>query len=239
MQQRPGLNFTLMLVIIMSLFGSFTTLLFAIQRPRNYEDFFWRKPLIGSLFTLICVSGIIAAFYPNKCSDVFYAKKIVNITHSPTQKADHNKEYPSFKGHHPGCGRFSAHTICVQEHVLCAACTGLLLGAFVAIAGTILYFFVGWSIGTPDFLFVFIGQIGIASGFIQFKLKSHVRLAMNAFFVFAVFLTLVGIDGFANSTLIDLYLLALTILWLGTRILISQWDHWRICNTCKSRCLPQ
>ncbi|MBS7638359.1 hypothetical protein KEJ49_05700 [Candidatus Bathyarchaeota archaeon] len=49
----------------------------------------------------------------------------------------------SIKGHHPDCGRFKAHTINIFGRALCAACTGLLLGALLILPGGILYFFLG------------------------------------------------------------------------------------------------
>ena len=229
-------NFILIFAISVSLFGSFTTLMLAINPPLAQENVPWRRPLIGSLFTLICISGIMAAFFPKKCSEAFHLPKIEEPTISEAKISNFDKCSIKLKGHHFNCERFSAHVIQVGKRVFCAACTGLLLGAFFVLVGIALYFFGEWDIGQFGFSAVLVGQVGIVLGFFQFKFKGYARLALNAFFVFAAFLTLVGVDSLAESVFVDLYLVVLIVFWLFTRILISQWDHWRICHTCKLAC---
>jgi hypothetical protein len=207
----------------------------ALYVPAAQENFLWRKPLTGILFALVCVFGIVAVFFPKKCSET-YLHQTEKPTISETEKSDFHEISINFKGHHPDCGRFSAHVAHVDGHVFCAACTGLLLGALIALTGTVLYFFVEWNIVEVGLSAVLVGQMGILLGFVQFKFKGYVRLTLNAFFVFACFLTLVGIDKIAESIFINLYIIALITFWLLTRILISQWDHWRICHTCKLSC---
>ena len=140
------------------------------------------------------------------------------------------------KGHHPDCGKFSAHVIQVSEYRLCAACTGLALGAFVALAGSAFYFFGGWHIGEMSSLVVLIGVAGMILGFLQLKFKGFVRLGLNTLFVLGAFLILVGIDELVQSLFVDLFLIALVVFWLMTRILLSQWDHSRTCQNCESPC---
>jgi hypothetical protein len=204
--------------------------------PLVTQNFPWRKPLIGSLFTMICISGIIAAFFPKKCSETSHLSKTEEPAISEAKTRSSNRCSITLKGHHLDCGRFSAHVIKVGEHVFCAACTGLLFGAFIVLVGTALYFFDGWDIGQFGFSAVSVGQVGIVLGFIQFKFEGYARLTLNAFFVISAFLTLVGIDKLAENMVVDLYLVVLIIFWLLTRILISRWDHWRICHTCKLTC---
>ena len=229
------LNFILPFAIGVSLFGLFTTLILAMYPPAVQENFFWRKPLTGLLFTLICVFGIVAVFFPKKCSEI-YLHQTEKPTISETENPDFHEISINFKGHHPDCGRFSAHVAHIDGHVFCVACTGLLLGALIALTGTALYFFVEWNIVEVGLSTVLVGQIGILLGFVQFKFKGYARLTLNVFFVFACLLTLVGIDKLAESIFINLYMIALITFWLLTRILISQRDHWRICHTCKLSC---
>jgi hypothetical protein len=236
MRQDINHFFILIFAVSVSLFGLFTTLMLTRYPPTMQENFLWRKPLIGSIFTLICMLGIVAVFFPKKCSQTFDFQKTERLAVSNTEDPDLHKISITLKGHHPGCGKYSAHVIHVKNHTFCAACTGLLLGALVSIAGTTLYFFGGWDIGQTAFPAVLFGGIGIVLGFIQFKFKGYARLVLNALFVFAAFLTLVGIDKFAKNTFIDLYLVFLIGFWLWTRILISQWNNWGICHTCKIPC---
>jgi hypothetical protein len=229
-------DFILTFTISVSLFGSFTTLVLALNPPLAQENLLWRKPLIGSFFTLICVLGIIAAFSPMKCSGAFHLPKREKPAISEPGASESSRRSVTLKGHHLDCGRFSAHVISVDKHVFCAACTGLLLGALIVLVGTGFYFFGGLGVGWFGFSAVLIGQVGIVLGFVQFRFGGYVRLSLNAFFVLGAFLTLVGVDGVAGNVFLDLYLIVLIVFWLVTRILISQWDHWRICYTCGLAC---
>jgi hypothetical protein len=208
----------------------------ALYPPAIQENFLWRKPLAGLLFALICVFGIAAVLFPKKCSETFHSHQTEKPAISGTENPSFHEVSINFEGHHPDCGRFSAHVAHIDGHVFCAACTGLLLGALIALAGTVLYFFVGWDIGEISLLAVLIGQIGVLLGFVQFKFKGYARMTVNTFFVFASFLTSVGIDKLAQNIFINLYMIALITFWLLTRILISQWDHRKICHTCKRSC---
>jgi len=236
MPKGTRLNFTLVFAIGISLFGSFTTLMIALYQPVSQEDFFWRKPIIGSAFSLICISGLITVFFPKKCSEIVY----LNETERPTDSDDENSSVHKapiiLKGHHPACGRFSAHIVRISRHVFCAACAGLLLGAIIAFTGAVLYFFAGRDFEQLGFLTVLVGQVGLILGFIQFKFRGYARLIINAFFVFATFLTLTGIDRLTENMFIDVYMIVLIIFWLWTRIMISEWDHLRICYACGQHC---
>jgi len=121
----------------------------------------------------------------------------------------------------------------VGNRTFCTACTGLLLGGLSALAGTILYFFSNWRVEQISFLLVWVGILGVGFGLFQFKFKGIVRLFLNIFFAFGAFLILIGVDELARSVAVDLFLIALTLFWLFTRISLSQWDHRRICYACK------
>jgi hypothetical protein len=211
-------------------------LMIALYQPASQENFFWRKPLIGSIFSLICISGLITVFFPERCSEALY----LHETERPKDQKDKNPSIRTtpiiLKGHHPACGRFSAHTVRIGVHVYCAACAGLLLGAIIAFAGAGLYFFAGLNSEQLGISTVLIGQAGLILGFIQFKFRGYARLISNAFFVFAAFLTLTGIDRLVKNTFIDVYVIFLVIFWLWTRIMISEWDHLRICYACQQNC---
>jgi len=229
-------NFILAFTVIVSVFGSFTILMLGLHPPKIGPDFFWRKPLIGSIFTLICISGIIAGLSPQHCTHTFRSLRTKKTPSSDNNSSVSQKMSIAFKGHHPDCRGYSNHVIRVNEHVLCAACIGLLLGAFTALAGTFAYFVGGWKLGQASLPALLLGQAGIFFGLVQIKFRGYSRLIVNGFFVLAAFLTLVGIDELAENVFIDLYVLALIVFWLMTRILISQWDYWKICQTCETPC---
>jgi hypothetical protein len=210
-----------------SIFGLSIVLVIAINPPMIYESFLWRKPLIGAVFSLICILGTFAALFPRQCSKTFHSQKEnMNLTSHQTH----------LSSHHPDCGKFSAHVIRLGSYTLCAACTGLLLGAIMTLVGTAFYFFSGWNVEGVSFLVVLIGIAGVTLGFLQLKFRGFLRLLLNMFFVLGAFLILVGIDELAESLFADFFLIGLIAFWILTRIQLSQWDHWRICNNCESQC---
>ena len=187
---------------------------------------------MGLIFSVICILGILAALFPNECSKGLYSqRKNMNLTTLTTHQIHSTS-------HHPNCKAFSAHVIHINSHVLCAACTGLLLGALIALFGTFFYFFGGWHIEEVSLPLVLVGVAGILLGFFQLKFRSLIRMMLNVVFVLGAFVILVGIDEF-ESLFVDLFLVALIAFWILTRIQLSQWDHWRICSNCESPCEVQ
>jgi hypothetical protein len=140
------------------------------------------------------------------------------------------------KGHHPDCSEFSSHVIHIGGYTICAACTGLLLGAVIAFTATVFFLFDELPMGKTSFPAILIGVIGLVLGFFQLKFKGIIRSTLNVFFVFGAFLILVGIDELVKSLIVDLFLTVLIVFWLSTRIRLSEWDHIRTCSNCKNPC---
>lgn len=228
---KPGL--VLPFSIAVSAFGFFTILALALHGAGSSVAVTWRKPMIGSAFALICFLGIVLALSRRKCFETVGHQRKMEITASSSQTSN---SAVATKGHHYDCGKFSAHTMQVNRHVLCAACTGLFIGALGALFGTVLYFFVGWELPQIGFLPVLIGVAAMILGFLQLKSRGFARSMLNMGFVLGAYLILVGMDELAGSLLVDLFSTALIVFWLFTRILLSQWDHWRICRACLTIC---
>jgi uncharacterized membrane protein len=191
------------------------------------ESFSWRKPLIGSLFASICLLGAFASLSPGKCSQALHLKR----ANRPKARG---VPY-AVRGHHYDCGNFSAHVFGLGGHILCSSCTGLLLGALIALALTIPYFLDYWQIeGNP--LIVHLGILGVSLGLLQFSLfkgrSNVIRFFLNLYFVVGASLLLVGIDALAQSAAFALFIIPLIAFWILTRIALSEWDHRRICRSC-------
>ncbi len=234
MFQKIRRNFYLCFLMLVSFFGLFLMgMLASHSATMHCEDPVWRKPLIGSFFGLVCALGIIAAFYPN-CFHIFKIRR--EERYEP--KISRGGSF-AVRGHHPDCGKFSAHVFQIDNRAFCASCMGLLFGALIALTGTIAYFFNGWHLGQGSFL-VIVGILGVVFGLLQFPLlknrRSFIRFFLNAFFVFGTFLILIGIDALIHSLSVDLFVVTLSVFWLFTRISLSQWDHNRICQSCKPAC---
>jgi hypothetical protein len=219
--------------IVVSAFGFFTVLALAAHNAGPTEAVAWQKPVVGSIFASICILGIVLTLSPRKCSETFGHKKRLEAA---TSFHHASNSVFSTKGHHYDCGKFSAHTIQAKGYVLCAACTGLFLGALGALFGTAIFFFVGWGARQIGFLAVVFGVAATAFGFLQFKFGGFARLILNVLFVFGAFLILAGMDGLIESLSVDLFSIALIAFWIFTRILISQWDHLKICRRCSISC---
>jgi len=209
-----------------SLFGVFLVFVLALNPPMVYESFPWRKPVVGLSFSMICVLGIFAALFPQQCA--------TSIHFGSSEKNFKSRWIPATsKGHHPYCKKFYSHVIKIRDRILCASCTGLLVGALLALTGTILYFFLGLSTN-ESLLSMSMGTVGIIMGFFQLKFGGFVRSILNVCFVVGSFLILAGIDRLVQSIIIDLFVTLLIIFWLFTRIQLSHWDHERTCNRCES-----
>lgn len=203
--------------------------------PTMQDDAFWRKPLVGASFSVVCLLGIAAGIYPSKCSSMFHfrrtaQKELTSKSTSPPKTAS------VLLGHHPDCGSFGAHVFRVGHWVFCAGCVGLIQGAVLSLFGVAVYFFLSLSFWSNNFLVFWVGFIGVSCGLLQYHLfnlgRSSIHLAVNTFFVFGVFLLLVGVDAITQNAIVDFYLIALSIFWLYTRILLSQFDHKMICTAC-------
>ncbi|MGQ9597513.1 MAG: hypothetical protein ACUVQY_09190 [Thermoproteota archaeon] len=213
------------LSVIISLLGLSIVIFMAFNPPLIHEDVLWRKPLIGTIFNLICLLGILATVFPKKCSRALYRKeKPSNITHR------------KIKGHHPDCEAFSTHAIKIGERTLCAACTGLLIGGIITLIGSTLYFSGLWIIEGVFLQLILIGALGVAQIFLKPELKASFRLLANILFPIGALLILIGIDGLFGSTCLDMFLNALIIFWIMTRITMSNWGHMKICSECKFPC---
>jgi hypothetical protein len=235
MKARAYLNLTLGFMVACSLFGSLVTLLVAVYPPTLVQDFLWRKPLVGSVFLLICAWGSLTAVSPRKCSMAHETQMGGALMDSGVKTG-----FPvSSKGHHPDCGGFSAHIIRFRGNRYCAACTGLLTGGVIAMIVTSLYFFFGLNASPISFPAVLVGQLGLVSGLIQFKLKGWSRSAANVLFVLGSSLMLIGVDQLVGSVFLDTYVIGLVMLWVLTRVMVSQWDHRRICLSCGFSCATE
>jgi hypothetical protein len=196
-------------------------------------DLSWRKTVIGSIFSSICVLGILAVFSPNKCLRIFNIGKKKKTVGSDSAKLVSHGTSNVLQGHHPTCGKFTAHIFRIKGKIFCAACVGLLLGGLLALAGAFIYFFGDWRVAEHSSLMVLLGIVGVSFGLFQFKFKNLIRLSVNTIFVLGTLSILIGIDELVHSLIFDLFVVSLIIFWLFTRISLSQWDHERICSDCE------
>jgi hypothetical protein len=230
---RPSLSLLVLFSVIVTSFGFLVILMLACWSTKNTEAFAWRKPVAGSIFALICVVGILLAMSPRRLLEIHDQQKRME---APLSTSSSSSLAFSTKGHHYDCDSFSAHTLVAKGHVLCAACTGLSLGAIAALFGTTLYFFLEQDFLQMNFFVLAIGMALVGIGFFQFKFGGFARMIFNVLFVLGAFLVLVGIDGLKKSLLVDLFSIFIIIFWIFTRIILSQRDHINTCRRCQVAC---
>jgi hypothetical protein len=184
--------------------------------------------LVGALYSAVCLLGVAAVFYPTKCMSMFQK------TQNPLPQTNTPSSSVQIKGHHPDCQNYSGNRIRVGGRVVCAACSGLLVGAIIALIGTAFYFLVGLSFGGGSVWLVALGEIGMLLGLVQIKFAGYVKVILNVVFVVGSFVTLVEADVLGKSLLADLYVLGLIGFLLWLRILLSEWNNTRTCQTCQS-----
>jgi hypothetical protein len=222
-------KFFLLFLVVVSVFGLALVPILLLQPNLQLYQLPFRRPLISVLYGVICVAGVIAVFYPGKCRLMFQ---------KPNVSLGSNKTSASaiqIIGHHPSCEEFSANRITIRGSVRCAACTGLLIGAIVAMVGVVLFslgFFDWW---TGSLWVLVAGEVLMLVGLAQIKMKGYVKMVANALFVFGSCISLIVADLAGQSLLVDLYVLGLIVFMLWFRILLSEWNNKRICVAC-GRC---
>jgi len=231
-QNNPQLNIKYQLLV--SLLGLLLIVLLTVFPPTVTTDFPWRKPIIGSIFSIFCLLGILAVFSPKQCFRIFNFRKKSQTAGSDSTKFGSHSTSTILQGHHSTCGKFTAHIFQIRSKTFCAACIGLLLGGLIGLAGASAYFFGDWQVSECITLIVLLGALGVGFGLFQFKFRSFVRLFMNTIFVIGSLLVLIGIDELVHSLFFDLFVVCLIVFWLFTRISLSQWDHEIICSGCEA-----
>ena len=226
-------SFDMIFLILISFLGLLLLAVLTAFPPIVTGNIPWRKPLIGSIFSIFCVLGILAVFSPNQCLRIFNIGKKKKTVGSDSAKFVSHGTSNVLQGHHPTCGKFTAHIFRLKSKTFCAACVGLLLGGLLALAGAFIYFFGDWRVAEHSSLMVLLGIVGVSFGLFQFKFKNFIRLSVNTIFVLGTLSILIGIDALVHSLIFDLFVVSLIIFWLFTRILLSQWDHERICSDCE------
>jgi hypothetical protein len=230
MSPRHSIRSDITYQLLLSFAGLLLVVALTVFPPTATEDNPLRKPIIGSIFSTFCVLGVLAVFSPNKCGKILDRKK----ENDGSDSAMSNGTDTVLRGHHPTCGKYSAHVFRIGDSTLCAACVGLLTGGLLALAGAVIYFFCDWRVTEYSVLIVLLGVVGTSLGLFQFKVKGLIRLSVNIIFVLGALLILIGVDASVHSLFFDLFVICLIVFWLFTRISLSQWDHEIICSNCET-----
>jgi hypothetical protein len=216
------------IVIVISIIGLALVPVMVIQPNLYLFQLAGQRSLIGALYCAVCVSGLLAVFYPSKCRGLF--QHIPN----PTAKAETFLNRLQIEGHHPSCQQFSGNRVTVGGRVFCAACSGLLVGVVFALIGSVFYFFGGLNVTWGGIWILVIGEVVMVLGLVQIKFGKFVKLILNVGLVVGSFAVLAVADSIGRSLFVDLYVLGLILFLLWFRISLSEWNNKQICRKCRN-----
>ena len=218
-------NLSVTLLLLLSIVG--LALIPVLVLQPNIQDFqVFNQRIVGILFMTVLLLGIAAAFYPTKC------RGLLEKTQNPLPQQKKVANPMRIRGHHPDCQNYSGNRIEVLGRVFCAACSGLLVGAIIALIGTAIHFFVGLNLAGGDVWLLGLGEIGMLFGLAQIKVAGFVKATLNAVFVVGSFATLAAADAVGKSLFVDLYAVGLILFLLWFRISLSEWNNKRTCRRC-------
>jgi hypothetical protein len=229
---RKFASLPLLFLIAVSFFGLILAVVFVVNPPEAQDDFALRKPVAGSALAVVCVLGIFAALYPTSCAGIVGLKEQDKTVHS-----FHKVRVKVLRGHHATCKPYSTHVVKIGNKIFCASCSGLLVGAVIVLVCVGLFFFLNLRIGEKPFVPVLVGVVGVVIALLYPVVPVKFQNGFTRFFagvLLAVgsFLIVAGLEEAAKSLSVDLFFVALSVLWLATKMSLSQWEHRRICARC-------
>jgi hypothetical protein len=100
-----------------------------------------------------------------------------------------------------------------------------------------LFFFGNLRISEKPFIPVSVGAVGVVAGLLYPVVPPKFQSGFTRFFAGILlaagsFLVLAGVEEAANSLSVDFFFVALSVLWLATKMSLSQWEHQRTCARC-------
>lgn len=158
-------RFFLLFLVAVSVFGLTIAPLLLLQPNLQADQSPMRRPLIGAIYCIVCIVGVVAVFYPGKCRMMFKKPNDSTDNKNPSASA------VPFKGHHPDCEEFSANRITIRGSVFCAACSGLLVGAIVSILVAVLFSLGFLGFGTVSLWVLAAGEVLMLVGLVQIKMR--------------------------------------------------------------------
>lgn len=203
--------------------------------PTSMIIFPFQRQLIGSFFALICLIGIMVGVFRSRCSQILHFRRR-NKIFSKNNQINLQETRVNYKGHHPVCEKFNAHVLQIGEKKYCAGCTGLVIGAVLALFGCFLYFFLDFYVEESGMFVFWLGFTGVFCGLLQYHIfnrdSGSIHFFLNVIFVMGAFLLLVGVNEITRNFFLEVYLLTSIIYWIIARIMLSQLEHKKICIAC-------
>ena len=226
MEKKKNSAASVKVLLALSIMGLAFVPVLVLWPSVNESQIPFRQSLIGILFTAVCLLGTTTAFYPSKCRGIF------GKTQNPLSQTKSISRPLQIRGHHPDCQNFSGNRIKFGGKIVCAACSGLIVGAIIALIGTTVFFFVGSELEWGGVWLLAFGEVGMMVGLAQIKFTGCVKALANVVLVVGSFGTLTVADQLAKNLFVDLYVVGLILFLLLLRISLSEWNNKRVCQNC-------
>lgn len=227
---RSGRDFTI--YVFLTIAAALLLLLVSLVGPGGSDLPSNERYIVALAFIACCIFGMVVSLRP-RCHR--FGKG--------ARKSDLSRSNPSqgrrLIGHHPDCGSFDGHVIAIRGRRYCGGCLGLALGSLAAAIIMVVLIFIDWapqSIGLP-LLIAGLGLVALALAETAHHLgPGAIHVLMNAALVIGFLLTVVGVTTATQSGGYGLIAIVLCLLWMDTRVQISDWKHARVCDDCPQGC---
>lgn len=190
--------------------------------------------VVGGIFIACCTLGASLALRPN------WMRGGGSHGSPRPEGVDGDPHSRRREGHHPDCDRFERHRFAIGGRGRCAGCSGLALGSVISIACMSVYALV------PDILtaasplaLVAIGLVLILTAFAESAAPTRstvIHFVSNAALVLGFSIITIGMLEATGDVVFGLIAIALSVLWLETRVQLSNWLHARTCTACGEPC---
>jgi hypothetical protein len=233
--------------LLFLVFVSFSTLcliaMIAFLSPHVSDGFALRRQLTGLIFSVLCILGIIAVFFPQHCSRSPHKERSISERSDSSLQREGALQKSSWiggisvtHGHHPLCHPYRQHELVFGKKTLCSACMGLFCGALISLAAAWYVFLQQFPYNLPDGIVFTLGAVWIVFGLAPYVIANPLgpvrRFSFNALMIVGMLLALVGVDGRAQSFALNAFLIGFFVFVLFSRISLSQDKHEQICATC-------
>jgi hypothetical protein len=212
-------------LILVSSFGLIISTSMLEQPMQPAIEFGGRKIIVGLIYGLVCLGGMLAVFFPGPCS------RPLEVRRSGEQylkgldvRATRIFGILLLHGHHPlGDERSATHEMCFRGKSFCASCFGLLTGAIISLMALAVFLFSNWADGYLAHFLYFSGLGGILSGLVPAILGvgARTRFVLGTVFVTGTYLMLIAMDVATANLTADLLVVLLVLFWLISRISLS------------------
>lgn len=169
-----------------------------------------------------------AVLFPLACSGVLgIRRRSIERLEGSEVRATKILGFLLLHGHHSPGPEAMLHEMQVGAKRYCATCFGLLTGAVMSLAFVVTYALSGWPEyvgGGAPYVLYSAGVVGVLLGFVQVLasgIRAWTRFMLSASFVIGTAFMLVATDVITADFLADVFVIALAVFWLLSRLGLS------------------